>query len=371
VGTYSQSKPEKDVFNMRALRYHGNKDIRVDEIEEPKLRPGWVKVNIGWAGICGSDLHEYMIGPNNVPLRPHVLTGEVAPTILGHEFSGTITELGDGVTNLKPGQKVAIFPIITDGSCYWCKKETYGLCESWGFLGYSGYGGGFAEYICVEAQACHVLPDDMGLDIAALVEPLAVGWHSVKIAQLNPGDDALVIGAGPIGIAVVHCLLAHGITSITVSEPSELRRSHAKNAGTSHVVNPIKEDLEEFKKKLGDGRGFHAIFECAGVQAGFDSALANVRGRGKIVNLAIYETPLVIKTPNIINRRQLTYVGSNTYTRGEFQEVIDAIASGKIKNPEGMITGRIPLKDAVVGGFEALITQREKHVKILVDPNAN
>lgn len=130
------------------------------------------------------------------------------------------------------------------------------------------------------------------------------------------------------------------------------------------------QDLVEFSKSVGDGRGYHAVFDCAGVQVAFDSALACVRGRGKIVNVAIFESPLVIKTPNIINRRQITYVGSNTYTRGEFQEVIDAIASGKIKNPEKMITGRIPLKDAVVGGFDALILQKDKHVKILVDPNA-
>lgn len=310
------------------------------------------------------------------------------------------------MSNVKVGQKVAVFPIITDGSCYWCEKETYGLCESWGFLGYSGYGGGFAEYLCVESQACHIIPDSMGLDVAALVEPLAVGWHAVKIAELSPSDHALVVGSGmsqriiratvpnagcvgPIGIAVIHCLLAHGVSSITVSEPSELRAAHAKTAGATHALNPIKEDVVEFSKKIGDGRGFHAVFDCAGVQVAFDSALACVRGRGKIVNVAVFESPLVIKTPNIINRRSITYVGSNTYTRGEFQEVIDAIASGtfdhfngvcprqelthstgKIKNPEKMITGRIGLKDAVVGGFDALLLQKDKHVKILVDPNA-
>lgn len=107
-----------------------------------------------------------------------------------------MAELGEGVTDLEVGQKVAVFPVITDGTCYWCSKDTYGLCESWGFLGYSGYGGGFAEYICIERRAIHVVPESMSLDVAALVEPLAVGWHAVKTAGLNEGDDVLVVGAG-------------------------------------------------------------------------------------------------------------------------------------------------------------------------------
>jgi (R,R)-butanediol dehydrogenase / meso-butanediol dehydrogenase / diacetyl reductase len=129
---------------------------------------------------------------------------------------------------------------------------------------------------------------------------------------------------------VVHCLLAHGISSITVSEPSKLRGEHAKSAGAQQVVDPTMVDLLEFSKEVGDGRGFQAVFDCAGVQAAFDSALQCVRGKGKIINVAVFETQLVIKTPNLINRRQISYIGSNTYTRGEFQEVIEAIASGEV-----------------------------------------
>jgi (R,R)-butanediol dehydrogenase/meso-butanediol dehydrogenase/diacetyl reductase len=134
---------------------------------------------------------------------------------------------------------------------------------------------------------------------------------------------------GPIGIAAVHCLLAHGVQNIVVSEPSPARGAHAKEAGAKFVFNPMESEVPALCRQQTDGFGVHAVFECAGVQAGFDVCLQSVRGKGKIINIAVYETPLVIQTPNVLNRRSISYIGSNIYTRGEFQEVIDAIAAGK------------------------------------------
>lgn len=114
----------------------------------------------------------------------------------GHEFSGTIAEVGEGVTDIEVGQKVAVFPVLRDEACHWCEEEVYGLCKGWGFLGYSGYGGGFAEYICIDGKAIHKIPDNVSLEVAALVEPLAVAWHAVKIGDLKQSDLALVVGAG-------------------------------------------------------------------------------------------------------------------------------------------------------------------------------
>lgn len=330
---------------MRALRFHGNKDIRVDDIPVPELRPGWVMVKNAWAGICGSDLHEYLIGPFVASHKPHVLTGETMPSVAGHEFSGTVTELGEGVTDLDIGQKVAIFPVISDGTCHWCQHEVLGMCKSWGFLGYSGWGGGMAEYICVERKAIHKIPENVPLDVAALVEPLAVGWHGVKLAKMKADETALVIGAGkqdsslnysqsvptrnsgPIGIAVILCLQAHGITKIAVSEPSPGRAAQAREAGVTEVLDPTKVNVIEKVEELFDGLGPHAVFECAGVQATLDTAIGAVRGKGTIISIAIFEDTMKVQ-PNLLNRKSTTFIGSNIYTREEFQEVIDAIASG-------------------------------------------
>ena len=112
--------------------------------------------------------------------------------------------MGEGVTDLEVGQKVAVFPVLRDNTCHWCEQEVYGLCPSWGFLGYSGYGGGFAEYICIDRQAIHKIPDNVSLEAAALVEPLAVSWHAVKIGELKPDEHALVVGAGELNPSPLH-----------------------------------------------------------------------------------------------------------------------------------------------------------------------
>ena len=322
---------------MRALRYHGNKDIRLDELPEPELRPGWVKIKNGWAGVCGSDLHEYLVGPKNAPTKPHILTGEKIPTIMGHEFSGRIMELGPDVPanlGLQVGKKCCVFPVLGDRTCIWCQKGAQGVCPNWGFLGYSGYGGGFAEYICVDARDVHVIPDSMRLDVAALVEPLSVGWHAVKLGDPKPEDSVLVLGAGPIGIAVILCLRAHGVENISVSELSPLRSEQAKGAGAKYVFNPTKDDVVEKVHEVSpDGWGPQVVFECAGVQASMDVAMPSVRGKGTIVNVGIFEKDITFN-PNLLNRRSLKYVGSNIYTQKEFQEVIDAIADGECAHHE-------------------------------------
>lgn len=165
----------------------------------------------------------------------------------------------------------------------------------------------------------------------------------------------------------MHCLIAHGVQSIIVSEPSAIRLSQAQAAGATHVVNPIQESVSDFCRSI-TGSGVHAVFECAGLQQTFDAALESVRGSGIIVTVAIYETGLQLPNANAIGRYQLTITGSNTYTRGEFDEVIEAIGSGRIKNPENMITSRISLDRAIKDGFQELLTSRDRHVKILVTP---
>jgi len=292
------------------------------------------------------------------------------PTVLGHEFSGRIETIGEGLDDspLEPGQKCTVFPVLGCRTCYWCQRDISGMCPTWGFLGYSGYGGGFAEYICVDARDVHPIPENMLLEVGALIEPLAVAWHGVKLGFPTRGanDSALVLGAGPIGIAVILCLRAFGIKNIIVSEISELRSRQAKDAGATHVLNPLAIDVVEESKRLTDGLGCHVALECAGVQASFDTALYGVRGQGRIVNIGVFEKDVTFN-PNIINRRSLTYIGSNVYTRVEFQEVIEAVADGRIERPERMITSRISLDEGVTKGFEALIKEREKHVKILIN----
>jgi threonine dehydrogenase-like Zn-dependent dehydrogenase len=179
---------------MKAARFHKAQDVRIDEIPIPEVKPGYVRIRPAYCGICGSDLHEYEDGPHIIPQpgSKHALTGEGVPVVMGHEFSGVIDKIGEGVTGFREGQKAAIQPILFDEDCLNCGQGLPNCCDQFGFIGLSGGGGGMSEYTCVPATAVKPLPDDFPLDIGALVEPLAVGWHAVAVSPYKDGDNVLV-----------------------------------------------------------------------------------------------------------------------------------------------------------------------------------
>ncbi len=210
---------------MKAARWHGVKDIRVEDIPEPKPGKGEVKVKVAWTGICGSDLHEYLAGPIFVPVdEDHPLSHDKAPITMGHEYCGTVAELGEGVTDIAVGDRVAIEPIFACGECAACLEGKYNLCDGLGFVGLSGGHGGFATYSVVPARMVHKMPEALSMEQGALVEPAAVALHAVRLSKIKAGDKAAVFGAGPIGLLVVESLRVAGASEIHVVEPSEVRR---------------------------------------------------------------------------------------------------------------------------------------------------
>lgn len=179
---------------MKAARFHAAKDVRIEDIPIPEVKEGYVRIRPAFVGICGSDLHEYEDGPHIIPQdgSTHSLTKEGIPIVLGHEFSGVIDEVGPGVKGLKKGQRAAIQPILYDESCTNCAQGLPNCCDQFGFIGLSGGGGGMSEYTVVPGYAVKLLPDDFPLDLGALVEPLAVGWHAVRVSPFKKGDSVLV-----------------------------------------------------------------------------------------------------------------------------------------------------------------------------------
>ncbi|KAK6349479.1 hypothetical protein TWF696_005763 [Orbilia brochopaga] len=364
--------------SMKALRFHGQKDLRVDAIPVPELQPGQVKVKPEWCGICGSDLHEYIAGPILIPTpeKPHHLTGCGYPVTMGHEFAGEIVELGPGVEpgRLKVGMKVCIEPTLFDDACPPCLGKRRNLCDKGGFFGLSGWGGGFSEYACLKEKVIHPLPDNIPTYIGALVEPLSVAWHALKASDHSPEYSSLIIGAGPIGLAVLLCLLAQGSSKILISEVSPQRIKHALDIASTRpdveivVLDPTQVDVVARAKELcTEGiNGPNVVYDCAGVQKSIDTAIAAVRKGGLVCNVAVWEKPASINM-NALVFAEKKILGVATFREGEFQEVIEAISTGKIRNPEKLITAKIALEDAVKDGFEALMGSRE-HVKILVHP---
>lgn len=353
---------------MKAALWYAKKDVRVEEIQEPKVEKGSVKIKVKWCGICGSDLHEYQGGPIFIPVgQPHALSGNAAPVVLGHEFSGEVVEVGEGVTNFKAGDRVAVEPIVACGKCPACKEGKYNLCSSLGFHGLCGSGGGLAEYTVFPEEFVHKIPDNMSYEQAALIEPIAVALHSIRISGFKAGDTALVLGSGPIGLATIECLKAAGASLVVVLQRKSVRQEYAKRSGADVVLDPNEVDIPTEIKKLTNGLGVDVAFETTGAQIGFDIGLDSLKFEGTLVVTSIWEAPINFN-PNTLVFSEKKIIGTLAY-RHEFPSVISLMADNRVK-AEGYITKKILLDDIVEEGFGALTgPEKKKHVKILVTPD--
>lgn len=351
---------------MRAVRYHGNRDVRVDDIPEPACGPGFVKIAPEWCGICGSDVHEYLVGPETIPSpgEPHPITGETVPVVLGHEYAGTVVEVGDGVDAIRVGDKVAVEPIIRDNDCPTCTDGHYNLCPQLGFHGLSGYGGGLAEFSAVPAYMVHVLPDSIPTDAAALIEPLAVGWHAAKMAPIEGGESVLIVGAGPIGLVTLLAVKAMGAGTVAIVELTSARKRKAAELGADLVLDPVDDDIAATIAGV-FGQGVDVAFDAGGNATTIELALASVRPKGRVVNIALWEHPVEFDMFSMLFKES-NLTASCAYC-GDHAEVIDALATGVI-DVMPLITGRISFEEIVTGGIEELMHNRDAHVKILVHP---
>lgn len=353
---------------MRAARYYDSGDIRIEEIPEPELKPGHVAIDVAWNGICGTDLHEYLEGPIFIPPagHPHPISGESAPVTIGHEFSGTVTALGEGVTDLAVGDRVVVEPYIIADDVDTSPGEPYHLSKNMNFIGLGGRGGGLAEKIVVARRWVHPV-GDVPLDEAALIEPLSVGHHAFRRSGAEAGQVAIVGGAGPIGLLTAAVLKAKGLT-VYISELSEARKKMAHSTGVAdRVFDPREGDVAAQVRELTEGKGADVGFECSSVPAVLDMLIEAVRPAGVIVNVSIWGHKPPVDMPNLV-LKELDLRGTIGYA-GDHPETIKLVQSGKI-NLAPFITARIGLDDLVSKGFDELINNNEHHVKILVNPRA-
>ncbi|MEG2740604.1 2,3-butanediol dehydrogenase [Clostridium sp.] len=353
---------------MKAALWYAKKDVRVEEIVEPTVTENNVKIKVKWCGICGSDLHEYLGGPIFIPVgQPHPLSGTTAPVVLGHEFSGEVVEIGANVNKFNVGDRVIVEPMVVCGKCPACLEGKYNLCSSLGFHGLCGSGGGLAEYTVFPEEFVHKIPDEMSYEQAALVEPMAVALHSIRMANFRTGDTALVLGSGPIGLATIECLKAAGAKLVVVLQRKSIRQEYAKKAGADVVLDPNEVDIAEEVKKLTNGVGIDFAFETTGAQIGFDIGINSLKYAGTMIITSIWEKDISFN-PNTLVFTEKKIVGTLAY-RHEFEATIAQMNDGRIK-AEGYITKKIYLDDIVEEGFGTLTgPEKKKHVKILVTPD--
>ena len=351
---------------MKALRWHGRKDIRLDDILEPVVGSGEVKVRIKWCGICGSDIYEWQVGPLMVrETEPHPLTGKTAPVTLGHEFSGDVAEIDSDVAGINVGDRVTVRPTIPCYKCHWCRKGRYVQCAMLATIGLAA-DGGFAEYIVVPSDNVYKLPDQVTYEMAAFTEPLAVAVHAVKRSRLVPGDTVAVVGAGAIGLLVMQAAVACGAAKVIVLETVPRRLQLANELGAAAVINPTEGDAGKAIAGLTDGLRADIAFECAGPCDALLLAL-KVSGRGgTIVEVGAMTEPCEFPFASLFMHEK-TIITSQGYS-DEFPIALSFLASGRI-NCDAMISAKIKLENIIAEGFEEMVGEHKtERCRILVSP---
>jgi (R,R)-butanediol dehydrogenase/meso-butanediol dehydrogenase/diacetyl reductase len=350
--------------NMKAARWHAAKDIRIEETEVPTPNDNQVKIEVKFAGICGSDLHEYTHGPQLIPYsEPYPLNGHQGVTTLGHEFSGIVVETGRKVTKVKKGDRVTVEPIFRNPESPFISNGEYNLSEPLGFVGLTA-NGAFAKYVVVEDYMAHLMPKSMSFEQGAIVEPAAVAAYGIRQSGMKMGDTVLITGAGPIGLLTVQVALASGASQIFITDLSENRLKKAKEVGATHTFDARDKDIPQKIREI-TGYGVDVFIDAAGVQVSYDTGISSLRNGGTAVLVALFSQAI---NHDALNHalRELTIKGIIGY-RNIFPDVIALINSGRLP-VEKLITSVISLDEIVEKGFEAL-TKDPSEVKILVDLN--
>ncbi len=344
---------------MRAALYYGRQDLRLTSVPEPEAGPGEVKLRVRYNGICGSDLLEYYEGPVTTRSSPHPLTGVRNPVIMGHELCGEVVALGDGVSDLDIGDLVAVEPVETCGRCLHCGLGQYNHCPSLAIQGYNR-AGGLADYTVVKRPRAHKLPRGVGALQGALIEPLAIAWHTVNRCAVDAGQMVAIHGAGPIGAGAFLTLRARGIESIVV-DPSPTRRAALARLGARHLLDPSSCDVVAGIRDLTGGRGAHASIDAAGVPQAFAAMLHGTRVDGTAVVVAIHHEPISIPPFDLLMPEvHLTGVALSV---NAFPPVIEEMARGSYPL-EGWVE-TIPFDRVIEQGLERL--RRRDGMKIVVE----
>lgn len=343
---------------MKALVYYGPHDIRYMEVETPTPKAGEVLVRVKAVSICGSDLSGYKA----------VSAMRKPPLIMGHEFSGEIAELGEGVTGLKPGDRVGVVTNLYCGKCRDCKDGRTNVCDYRYIIGTTmkagSYNGAMAEYVVAPAKKIMPLPDHVSFDECALVEPLSISLRATKHAGDVRGKTAAVFGAGPIGLMGIMCLKSFGAQRIVAIDVLDNRLDMALQCGATDVINS-NEDVAAITRKMTDGVGIDVVFDAAGVPATVNRAIEIARNGGTVLMVGMASPTFEIEYKHAVVK-ELKLLASYMYTT-EMQEGLQMIIDGKL-DVARMITSRHPLADGPKV-FEDLASGNSKDIKVILYPD--
>jgi 2-desacetyl-2-hydroxyethyl bacteriochlorophyllide A dehydrogenase len=330
---------------MRAVVVAGPRRLAVENVPDPTPEPGQAVLRVSACGICGSDLHMHQAG--YLP----------AGAVMGHEFCGEVVEAAG---DLRVGERVCALPVLSCGRCERCRSGLGVYCTSQRALGLGPAPGAFAEYVAVAAHEAVRLPDGVDDAHGALVEPLAVALHAVDVARLAPGESCLVVGAGPIGLALTLWARQLGAGEVIVSERAPGRRAMAEQLGATRAVDPAHEDLAAILPP----DGVDVVFEAVGAQGLIQQCIERVRFRGRVVVAGVCITPDSFQPATaVLKEAALHFVLA--YERNDFLRTVQMLERGSIR-PGPMISDRVGLDD-VPAAFDALAKPTDQ-CKLLVTP---
>ncbi len=315
---------------MKATIYQGNKTFSVIEKEIEAPETGEVRIKVAYCGVCGTDVHIYH---GMMDKRVDI------PQTIGHEMSGTIDAIGDAVTGFQVGENVVVRPLDNRGETEADKGFSH-ICKELKFIGIDSPGA-MQQYWNVPAFTLHKLSEKTDLELAALVEPLSVACHDVRMSELKAGETAVVLGGGPIGMLVAMVAKSKG-ANIIISEVNEIRIEKARKLGFE-VVNPAKTDLVQYVDEKTDGRLADVVFEVAGVQATLDIMTEIAGIRGKIVMVAIHGGPKPINLFKFF-WKELKLIGARVYEGEDYEEAIRIVTKEDLPIRE-IITKVEPLEN--------------------------
>lgn len=348
---------------MKAAVLHAPGDLRVEDVPVPAIGPDQVLVEVKAAGICGSDIGRVMV------------TGTYRfPTIPGHEFAGRVERVGEAVSHLKAGDRVAVAPLMPCRKCQWCEAGKFHLCDDYDFMG-SRSDGAFAQYLCAPATNVLKVPESVSYEVAATIEPAAIILHGIHKLDLKLGDAVAVVGCGALGYFALQFARLSGARPLIAIDVDDDKLELARSIGADLCLNPTRDDVLARVREATGGRGVAVSLECAGSAPGRDLSIMVAAKQGTVMlyGTAYGDVTFAEKAFAKIVREELRVVGSwNSYSLPfpgkEWFDIIGLLADGRL-TVEPLITHRATLEEAP-SIFKALKDRSfGRYHKILFKPN--
>ncbi len=349
---------------MKAGVVHAREDIRYEEIETPVPKKGEVQIKVKYTGICGSDI------PRVIEDACHFY-----PNVLGHEFSGTVSMVGEGVTSLKVGDRIAGVPLVPCLQCADCQSGDYALCKHYSFIGSRQFGS-FAEYVVVPEKNAVKFEEEVSFEQGAFFEPATVALHGLQRVPYEGGKTVAVLGGGTIGLLVMQWAKIFGAKKVVVFDIANERLELGKRLGATEGINTLEEDFIQQAMDVTDGKGFDYVYETAGNTITMKMAFKLAANKAQVcfVGTPTKELSFSVEEWEAMNRKEFTLTGSwmsysAPFPGKEWELTAHYFKTGQLKFDDSFIYKKIPLSK-IDSAFEMYKTPGAVKGKLLIDSEA-